>query len=66
MTGEQLYQRMQGRISELMADIDPRERHKYTGKLIHDFREMVRDVAPPALQREFDDACTLHDYHKGE
>lgn len=64
MTGEQLYQRMQGRIGELLADIHPHERHRYTGKLIHAFCELLHDMAQPSLWREFDDAMYAHGYHR--
>jgi hypothetical protein len=66
MTGEELYQRMQERVGELVADINPRERHHCTGKLIRAFRERVHNVAPSVLWREFDDAMYAHGYHRHE
>lgn len=62
MTGEELYQRMRARITELVAEVQPRERHKHTGKLIYWFCEQVRELATPDLAQDFEAAMKRHGY----
>lgn len=64
MTGEQLYQLMQTGLAEHLASCPPRERHKYTGTLIHSFCERVHELATSEQWREFNDAMYAHGYHR--
>ena len=64
VTGEQLYQRMQASLAEYLAACPPKERHRWTGRLIYEFCARVRELATPEQWREFNDALYAHGYHR--
>lgn len=52
---------MEASLSEWLADCHPRERHKYTGKLIRDFCEVIAKK-DPYLSRDFEEVMKRHGY----